>query len=87
MQYHKDRNPYRHNYEYSKRTLKSVLEAAGFQVDIWTENTFEDPFLDDVERLRGAGYNLDLADMGDNLFAVAKKISDVKDRYPAVIYV
>lgn len=87
MQYHKDRNPYRHNYEYSKRTLKTVLEAAGFEVDIWTENTFEDPFLDDIERLRLAGYELDPAEMGDNLFVVAKKVSKVKDRYPAVIYV
>lgn len=87
MQYHKDRNPYRHNYEYSKRTLKTVLEAAGFKVDIWTENTFEEPVLEDVERLKLAGYELDLAEMGDNLFVVAKKISEVKDRYPAVIYV
>ena len=87
MQYHKDRSPYRHNYEYSKRTLKTVVEAAGFEVEIWTENTFEDPFMGDLERLNGIGYGLDLAEMGDNLFVVAKKISDVVDRYPAVIYV
>ena len=87
MQYHKDRSPYRHNYEYSKRTLKTVVEAAGFQVEVWTENTFEDPFVEDLERLNGIGYGLDLADMGDNLFVVAKKVSSVVDRYPAVIYV
>lgn len=87
MQYHKDRSPYRHNYEYSKRTLKTVVEAAGFEVKIWTENTFEDPFMGDLERLNGIGYGLDLAEMGDNLFVVAKKISPVVDRYPAVIYV
>jgi ubiquinone/menaquinone biosynthesis C-methylase UbiE len=87
MQYHKDGSRYRHNYEYSKRTLKTVLEAAGFQVDIWTENTFEKPVLEDLERLKAAGYDLNLADMGDNLFVVAKKISKVIDRYPSVLYV
>lgn len=87
MQYHKDRSPYRHNYEYSKRTLKTVVEAAGFEVEIWTENTFEDPFMGDLERLNTIGYGLDLAEMGDNLFVVAKKVSDVVDRHPAVIYV
>lgn len=87
MQYHRDRSPYRHNYEYSKRTLKIVLEAAGFEVNIWTENTFEDPFMADLERLNAAGYSLDPEDMGDNLFVVAKKISGVVDRYPEVIYV
>jgi len=87
MQYHKDRSPYRHNYEYSKRTLKTVVEAAGFEVEIWTENTFEDPFMGDLERLNTIGYDLDLSEMGDNLFVVAKKVSDVVDRYPSVIYV
>ena len=87
MQYHKDGSRYRHNYEYSKRTLKTVLEAAGFQVTIWTENTFEKPVLEDLERLKIAGYELDPSEMGDNLFVIAKKISKVKDRYPAVIYV
>lgn len=87
MQYHKDRSPYRHNYEYSKRTLKTVLEAAGFEVDVWTENTFEDPVMEDLERLKLAGYDLDPAEMGDNLFVVAKKISGIVDRHPSVLYV
>ncbi len=87
MQYHKDRSPYRHNYEYSKYTLEKVLKAAGFSGKVWTESTFEDPVLEDLERLNRADYGLDLKELGDNLFAVMRKKSKVKDRYPSSLYV
>lgn len=85
MQYHKDRSPYRHNYEYSVHSLVKVLQAAGFDGKIWTEDTFEDPIEETIDRLSRAGFHI--KNTGDNIFVVAKKIGDVGDRYPRVIYV
>ncbi len=87
MQYHKDRSPYRHNYEYSKYTLEKVLKAAGFSGKVWSESTFEDPIMEDIERLNRADYGLVLDELGDNLFAVMTKKSRVKDRHPPSLYV
>lgn len=87
MQYHKDRSPYRHNYEHSVDTLSALLYAAGFKYEIWTENTFEPGISEDIDRLKAAGYKLREDRLGDNIFAVATKVSDVVDRYPGLVYV
>lgn len=87
MQYHADRSPYRHNYEYSVWSLTKLLEAAGFKIDIWTEDNFENPVLDDVPKLRGLGYALPDKLIGDNIFAVARKKGAVNNRYPDPVYV
>ena len=84
MQYRHNREFYRHNYEYSLTTLKVVLRAAGFSVKIWTEDSFEDPVTDDVDKLRELGYPLH--DIGDNIFAVAHKSGPVKIRHPGQLY-
>lgn len=85
MQYHKDRSPYRHNYEYSIYSLKSVLKAAGFEGSIWTEDCFEDPTMKVLDKLKTAGF--DIPHVGDNIITVAKKVSPVVNRYPEAIYV
>lgn len=87
MQYHKDGNPYRHNYEYSLSGLTSLLTAAGFTGEIWSENNFEDGIYDDITFLRNAGFHIDESKFGDNLFAVVRKTSEVIERYPSPIYV
>ena len=84
MQYRHKPALYRHNYEYSVSSIKKVLKAAGFSSKVWSEDTFEDPILDDVDRLRSLGYLL--TDIGDNIFAVATKIQPVVNRYPQHIY-
>lgn len=84
MQYRLKPKLYRHNYEYSVYSLTKVLLSAGFDGKVWTEDSFEDPVLDDVEKLRGLGYAL--SHIGDNIFVVARKIGPVVDRHPAVIY-
>ena len=86
MQYHPNRDKYRHNYEYSLWSIRPLIAAAGFEADPWTENSFEPPVMDDVNRLRDAGYNIDDAVLGDNIFVVGKKVSGVVDRYPAPVY-
>lgn len=85
MQYHKNREYHRHNYEYSARTLKRLLECAGFNVDVWSEDLFEDGLPGFVESLKKAGFEIE--ETGDNLIAVGDKISGVVDRHPVGIYV
>lgn len=87
MQYHRDRSPYRHNYEHSVETVEALLAAAGFSYKTWTEDTFEDPVSEDITFLENAGFKLNKERLGDNIFAVATKVSDVVDRHPGRIYV
>lgn len=84
MQYNKNRDYHRHNYEYSVPTLTAVLKAAGFCGKIWTEDLFEDPLNEDVEKLRSLGY--ELTNIGDNIIVVATKTGEVTDRHPECIY-
>lgn len=84
MQYRKTPSYHRHNYEYSVIGLRSVIKAAGFGGDIWSEDSFEDPTIEDISKLREIGYPL--VDIGDNIFAVVKKHRNVINRYPSVIY-
>ena len=84
MQYRKTPSYHRHNYEYSVPGLRSVMKAAGFGGSVWSEDSFEDPVIEDLTRLREIGYPL--VDIGDNIFAVVKKHRDVINRYPSVIY-
>jgi ubiquinone/menaquinone biosynthesis C-methylase UbiE len=84
MQYRPTRNYYRHNYEYSIHSLAAVLKAAGFDGSAWTEDSFEEPNYTDVHKLRAIGYPMN--HVGDNIFAVSRKIGPVVDRHPGVIY-
>jgi ubiquinone/menaquinone biosynthesis C-methylase UbiE len=84
MQYRPTRNYYRHNYEYSIHSLVAVIKAAGFDGSAWTEDSFEEPVLKDVDKLKAVGYRMD--HVGDNIFTVARKVGPVIDRHPAVIY-
>lgn len=84
MQYRHKPSLYRHNYEYSVYSLTQVVKGAGFNGKVWTEDSFEEPLLKDVDKLRELGYPLH--HVGDNIFVVARKIGPVVDRHPAVIY-
>ena len=84
MQYRHTPALYRHNYEYTVYSLTKVVTSAGFNGSVWTEDTFEDPIMRDVDKLKAIGYTFN--HIGDNIFVVARKISSVVDRHPAVIY-
>jgi ubiquinone/menaquinone biosynthesis C-methylase UbiE len=84
MQYRHKPALYRHNYEYSVTTMKQVLKEAGFSGRVWSEDTFEDPLMEDIEKLRKIGYALPY--IGDNIFAVVRKIGPVRNRHPQSIY-
>ncbi len=86
MQYQLDRSPYRHNYEYSPRSLITLLNSSGFSGKVWTEDSFEDRPYDDVIKLKQIGYALDDSMLGDNIFSVSKKVSGVIERHPRPIY-
>jgi SAM-dependent methyltransferase len=85
MQYHKTGEYHRHNYEYSVHSAYALLRAAGFDPYVWTEDLFEDGFTHDIEKLRSAGYKIE--HIGDNIIALATKISGVVERFPRVVYV
>jgi len=85
MQYRRSGGTDRHNYEYSLATVSEVLKAAGFKGKGWTEDTFAEPTLNSVMRLRSAGWSL--PHVGDNIFCVSEKEGPVVERYPEVIYV
>ena len=85
MQYNKNGDYHRHNYEYSVHTLAKTLKSAGFDGSIWTEDTFEDGMPNVVERLTKAGFNI--RNVGDNIMTVAKKHGPVVERYPVGLYV
>ena len=87
MQYHKDGSPYRHNYEYSHGGLTALLNAAGFEGEIWTEDNFEDGIVTDVLLLEAAGFKINHDLLGDNIFALVYKKSEFVERYPSPIYV
>jgi ubiquinone/menaquinone biosynthesis C-methylase UbiE len=87
MQYHRDGNRYRHNYEYSVGALTSILKAAGFSGNIWTEDNFENGIRDDLIWIKNSGFKIDESKLGDNIFAVVKKTGEVQDRYPSPVYI
>lgn len=85
MQYHRNREYNRHNYEYNLKTLRSVLKAAGFIGDVLSEDLFEDGIPEIVRKLHDSGFPVQHT--GDNLIAIMRKTFDVVNRYPASIYI
>ncbi|BAP89555.1 glycosyl transferase, group 1 [Burkholderiales bacterium GJ-E10] len=85
MQYQKDRDPYRHNFEYAPGQLRILLEASGFTIShFWTADTFSAADLEAVRLLKERGYPTDYR--GDNIFVVAHRNNPVRERYPSEIY-
>jgi 2-polyprenyl-3-methyl-5-hydroxy-6-metoxy-1,4-benzoquinol methylase len=86
MQYNKNREYHRHNYEYTINSVKTILSAGGFDGTCWTEDLFEDPPENDViEKLKSIKCNVN--NVGDNILARCRKISDVVERWPLGLYV
>jgi SAM-dependent methyltransferase len=85
MQYHKTGEYHRHNYEYSVHSAYAVLKSAGFDPYVWTEDLFEDGLTYELKRLNAAGFATN--HVGDNIIALATKISGVVERFPSAIYV
>ncbi|MEP7270875.1 MAG: glycosyltransferase [Acidobacteriota bacterium] len=75
----------RHSREYTPKEVRQVLEAAGFKVtwltaeDVWHET--DEEFL---ESLDSTGIPRLLR--GDNIFAVGRKMSELTERLPDIIY-
>lgn len=75
----------RHVHEFSTRNLKILLEAAGFEVEIRTENLSCNGVSQSVtDLLNELGAPTD--DRGDAIIAVATKKSSILRRYPEEIY-
>lgn len=85
MQYHQSREMYRHNYEYTAKSLQAMLRCAGYDGPVWTEDLFEDPIDSATNQMKLAGVNV--ANVGDNILASCIKTSGVLDRHPVGFYV
>jgi SAM-dependent methyltransferase len=78
----------RHNREYTPREIEALLEISGFEVTLLDTGPFRDlpsPELRWVEHLFER-YLLSKEHRGDGIYAVGRKLSPVKDRYPAWLY-
>ena len=86
MQYHKDRNPYRHNIEYAPNQLREIIASSGFKIwRFWTLDNFDTPDAEIISYLGRNGWKTE--ERGDNMFVLGQKTSGVTDRYPPSIYV
>jgi ubiquinone/menaquinone biosynthesis C-methylase UbiE len=84
MQYRHKPALYRHNYEYTVHSAMALIQGAGFDGQIWTEDSFEEPNTPEMNRLEKAGYKMNHT--GDNIFVLAKKVGPVVNRYPSQVY-
>jgi SAM-dependent methyltransferase len=85
MLYQKNRDPYRHNFEYSPRQINTIVNASGFtNLHFWTKDTFQSPNQVALDLLAQRGFPID--HRGDNMFMIAQKTAQVQERYPAGIY-
>lgn len=75
----------RHVHEYSVRNMKILLEAAGLEVNIWTENFSSHKSSDSVHQLLEQ-LGAPKGDRGDSIIAVGTKRSSIINRYPEEIY-
>jgi SAM-dependent methyltransferase len=86
MQYHKDRSPYRHNFEHDVHSVKALLDAAGFKIlRLETHDVFEETSKEAVEFLRKCEMPLD--NRGDDIFVLAEKVGEPCDRWPSGVYI
>jgi SAM-dependent methyltransferase len=86
MQYEKNRNPFRHNFEYDVHAARQLVEAAGFRIEtLYTRDVFEEPIPEAVEFLQRNGMPTD--HRGDGIFILATKAGPVVDRWPYGMYV
>jgi len=78
----------RHNREYSPREVKDLLENSGFEVSTLETGPFRDepkPEFAWVEHLLDR-YILPKEHRGEGIYAVGRKLRDVRDRYPSWLY-
>lgn len=78
----------RHNREYTAGEIRTLLENSGFEVTLLDTGPFRDepkPELGWVEHLLDR-YMLSKEHRGDGIYAVGRKMTPVKDRYPTWLY-
>jgi glycosyltransferase involved in cell wall biosynthesis/SAM-dependent methyltransferase len=75
----------RHNFEYATREISILARGAGFgEVAVTTEYCWSEPLPEVQDFMERAGVPPHL--IGDNLFVVAKKTTEIVERYPPELY-
>ena len=86
MQYHKDRSPYRHNFEHDVRTVSALLAGAGFSIDVLdTRDVFQPTNVKATDFLKKHAFPTE--HRGDDIMVLATKTGPIKNRWPAEVYV
>lgn len=85
MQYARDRSPYRHNFEYDIHALVLLLNAAGFTIEhLETHDVFAPTVPEAVDFI--TRNQLPAEFRGDDIFIVARRSGNVRDRWPEGMY-
>lgn len=75
----------RHVHEPTPSDFQKVMDAAGFEANVWTQDNFSEKmpasFIEFFKQIGVSDYN-----RGDTVFALGVKKSGVKDRYPDGLY-
>jgi SAM-dependent methyltransferase len=83
--YYLERNSRRSVYEHTPESLGNLLWESGFTSQIWTENVYHVGYgKKALDFFREVGVSLE--NRGDCIFAIAKKESSVRNRYPSYFY-
>lgn len=86
MQYTRDRSPYRHNFEYDIHALVLLLKAAGFTIEhLETQDVFEPTLPEAADFI--TRNQLPAEFRGDDIFVLARRSGNVRDRWPDGMYV
>lgn len=76
---------FNHVREYAPREVRSILDVAGFQAEVWTENVYYEDYGPNLMNAL-ATLGLPTHDRGDTIFAIGTKSGPVKERYPDEFY-
>ncbi len=86
MKYNTQDTAQQHYHEHTPETVKTLLNAAGFtMVELATEDVWAKSNPATLKLLQKLMFSPDLR--GDNIFALARKTSAPKDRYPESLYI
>lgn len=75
----------RHHLEYSPQLLRQLIESSGFdEVSLETLDVYAEGDIATIEILLNNGYPTEYR--GDTIFSVSKKVSEVRKRFPDMLY-
>jgi SAM-dependent methyltransferase len=75
----------RHIHEYVPRDVNILLQSAGFEPLVWTENVYHTTSSPQLMNLL-KDLDLPTEDRGDTIFVIGTKVTGIQERYPIDLY-